>query len=130
MPQPLVTLTTYTYATEAYVLLAKLETEGIVPVLKNEHLLATQQFLSNAVGGLDVQVEEKDLAHARAILKTVEHERTAAEKVPESLVKDYEKVLTYCPECESANVYRKKGSLFSFGPREHLCTDCNHHWKQ
>lgn len=130
MSAKLVTLTTYTYATEAYVLLAKLEAEGIKHVLKNEHLLSTQQFLSNAVGGLDVQVEEQDLEKARAILKELTENTSASSEVPAGLTKDFEKVLVYCPECESSNVFRKKGSLFSFGAKEHVCADCQHTWKQ
>jgi hypothetical protein len=130
MSQTLVTLATYTYATEAYVLLAKLKAEGITPVLKNEHLIATQQFLSNAVGGLDVQVDQKDLERAKVILNTMEQERVAAERPPEWLTKDFEKVLTYCPECESGNVYRKKGGFFSLGSALHVCSDCHHSWKQ
>ena len=59
MSDKLITLATYTYTTEAYVLTAKLEAEEIEYFLKNENLLSTQQFLSNAVGGMDVQVKEK-----------------------------------------------------------------------
>jgi len=129
MTEKLVTLTTYTYATEAYVLLAKLQSEGIPHVLKNEHLLATQQFLSNAVGGLDVQVEEKHLERARAILKELE-KNSLANHIPPELEKNYEKVLTYCPECESSNVYRARSSFFSFGAKEHTCVECKHRWKQ
>lgn len=130
MAQNLITLTTYTYNTEAFVLVAKLEAEGIKSFLKNEHLLSTQQFLSNAVGGLEVQVAEEDLEKARAILKSMELEKTAAEELPAGLTKGYAKVLVYCPECESSHVYRKKGSFFSLGAKEHVCADCHHKWKQ
>ena len=126
----LATLITYTYTTEAYVLVAKLEAEGITCTLRNENLLSTQQFLSNAVGGLDVQVEEQDLEKAKVILKAMEQEKAAAEVLPDGLGKDYEKVLVYCPECESSNVYKKKGSFFSLGAKEHICGDCGHKWKQ
>ena len=128
MSDQLVTLVTYTYATESYVLVAKLEAEGIYCFVKNEHLISTQQFLSNAVGGLDVQVKEKDLEKAKAVLKALQDQNNIA--VPEQLAKGWEKLLTYCPKCESTNVYRKKGSLFSFGAKEHTCADCRHSWKQ
>jgi hypothetical protein len=129
MTNDFVTLTTYTYNTEAYILVAKLEAEGIRCFLKNENLLSTQQFLSNAVGGLDVQVMKNDLHKAREILDLMKEQENAKE-AEASLPKDYEKVLTYCPECESANVCRKKGSLFAFGAKEHICLDCLHKWKQ
>lgn len=130
MAEKLVTLTTYTYATEAYVLVAKLEAEGIKVFLKNEHLVSTQNFLSNAVGGIDVQVDGKDIENAKIILKKIEQEKKDSEKVPETLSKDFEKVLTYCPECESSNVYKRKGSFLSFGAKEHVCADCGNKWKQ
>lgn len=125
MPEKLITLTTYTYITETYVLVAKLEAEGIQCHIPNENFISTRPFLSNAVGGLDVQVPEKDLAKAKEILRTIE----AAYQIPEAL-KDYKKVLVYCPKCENTNVFRKKGSFFSFGKKEHVCTDCGHKWEK
>lgn len=127
MAEKWITLTTYTYNTETYVLVARLESEGITATIRNEHTLSQQQFLSNAVGGLDVQVMEKDLLKAKQILKQLEEENKTV--VPPELAKGYEKVLVYCPECESTNVYRKKG-LVLFGGREHRCADCNYTWKQ
>ena len=130
MAQQFVTVKTFTYVTEASVLKAKLESEGINCFLKNEHLLSTQQFLSNAIGGLDVQVLESDLPRALNVLKKMEEEEKAASAIPENLGSEFEKVLIYCPDCESSNVYRKKNSFFSFGKRVHVCSDCNHIWKE
>lgn len=130
MAEKLVTLTTFTYTTEAYVLVAKLDAEGIKSFLKNDNLVSTQHFLSNAVGGIDVQVPETELLKAREILQEVNSQKKESQSGPEGLAKDLEKVLTYCPECESSNVFRKKGSLFSFGPRDHFCGDCHLSWKQ
>ena len=124
MPEKLITLTTYTYATEAYVLVAKLEEEGISSHLANENLISAQPFLSTAVGGLEVQVAEGDFAKAQEILKTIQ----ALNTTPEAF-KDYKKVLVYCPQCESANTYCKKTSFFSFGDKEYVCADCNHKWE-
>lgn len=124
MPEKLITLTSYTYATEAYVLVAKLEEEGISSHLANENLISAQPFLSTAVGGLEVQVAEKDFAKAQEILKTIQ----ALNTTPEAF-KDYKKVLVYCPQCESANTYCKKTSFFSFGAKEYVCADCNHKWQ-
>lgn len=129
MAQKLVTLTTYTYTTEAYVLVAKLEAEGIKSFLKNEHLLSTQQFLSNAVGGLDVQVNEEDFGNAKIILAKI-NANAQTDSLPAGIGSDYEKVLVYCPKCESTHVYKKKTSFFSFGAKEHVCVDCNYKWKE
>lgn len=127
MSERFITLTTYTYQTESYLLAARLESEGIQANIKNQHTLSQQQFLSNAVGGIEVQVMEKDLEQAKRIFKQFVEESKPV--VPESLKKGYEKVTVYCPECESTNVYRKKGFVL-FGGREHICADCNHAWKQ
>lgn len=128
MSEKLITLTTYTYNTEAYILIAKLEAEGIKSFLKNEHTLSQQQFLSNAVGGLDVQVPESDLEKAKLVLSALDERNKSANSVPAWLTKDYSKVLIYCPDCESTNVYKKKG--FSFGAKEHRCADCDYQWKE
>lgn len=130
MSDKLFTLITYTYITESYILVAKLEAEGINVFIKNENLVSTQQFLSNAVGGIDIQIPEKDLERASDILKELELQNTLSEKVPEVLRKEYEKVMLYCPACESSKVFRKKGSFFSFGIKAHLCLECKHTWKQ
>jgi len=130
MSDKLVTLTTYTYTTESYILAAKLEEAGIKPFIKNENLVQTQNFLSNAVGGIDVQVREEDLENALPILKELEKQTKLAEQVPAELEKDYKKVLVYCPDCESSTVYQKKGSFFSLGEKEHVCADCGYRWKR
>lgn len=127
MSERFVTLTTYTYQTETYLLVARLESEGIKAYVKNENTLSQQQFLSTAIGGLEVQVMEKELEKAKRVFKQfVEESKTS---VPESLQKGYEKVTVYCPDCESANVFRKKGFVL-FGGREHTCANCNYTWKQ
>ncbi len=124
----LVTLVTYTYSTESYVLVARLEAAGITCHLKNEHLLNTQQFLSNAVVGLEVQVSDQDLVTARQILKEVEKEKE--EKEAGAVPAGYVKLSGWCPQCESSNVFKKKKGMFSFGAEACLCGDCGHQWKQ
>ncbi|MBA3681111.1 MAG: DUF2007 domain-containing protein [Bacteroidetes bacterium] len=130
MAEEFVTLTTYTYTTEAYILVAKLEAEGIRSFLKNEHLVSTQHMLSNAVGGIDVQVNPNDLQRGKEIFEKMEQEKKDSEKLPEDLPADFEKIPVYCPECESSNVYRKKSILFSLFDKPHICTDCGNKWKQ
>jgi len=112
------------------VLIAKLEAEGIKTFLKNEHLLATQQFLSNAVGGLDVQVDAQDVEAARPIVKKVEEIKKAAANKARQIPENMEKVFLFCPECESSEIYRKKTGFFSFGEKEHYCMECNYGWKE
>lgn len=130
MSDTFITLTTYTYSTESYILVAKLEAAGIKAFVKNDNLVSTQHFLSNAVGGVDVQVRKADFENALQILKELQKIDQSSKEVPGDLKNNYEKVLVYCPECESTNVYRKKVGLFSFGAKEHICVDCQAKWKQ
>lgn len=65
----LVTLITFTYVHETSVLKSRLESEGIYCQVKNEHTLQVHQFLSNAVGGVQLQVLSEDYPRAVAILR-------------------------------------------------------------
>ena len=56
-----VTVATFTYPQEAYVIKSKLEAEGIVVFLKNELAIQTENFLSNAIGGVQLQIPEISL---------------------------------------------------------------------
>ncbi|HBK33156.1 MAG TPA: hypothetical protein DDZ78_16265, partial [Porphyromonadaceae bacterium] len=56
----LVTIKTFTYPHEAYILQTKLEDEGIPTFLKDEKTVQVYNFYSNAIGGVKLQVWEKD----------------------------------------------------------------------
>ncbi len=64
-----ITVQTFTLPSEAAILRARLEGEGIECFLQNELTLQVQPFYSNAVGGVQLQVREKDLEAALEILK-------------------------------------------------------------
>src|SRR5437868_5486810 len=64
-----ITIQTFTLPSEAAILRARLEGEGIECFLQNEFTLQVQPFYSNAVGGVQLQVREKDLEAALEILK-------------------------------------------------------------
>ena len=65
----LITLTTFEYPFEAQVIKSKLESEGIYVFLKDELTIQIDNFLSNAIGGVKLQVFEKDVAQALELLK-------------------------------------------------------------
>ena len=52
---------------EAYVLRSHLEGSGIAAYVNDEHIVQQDWFLSNAVGGVKVEVAEEDYADAREI---------------------------------------------------------------
>lgn len=64
-----ITIKTFTLPTDAAVLRTRLESEGIECFVTNEITAQVNLFLSNAVGGVQLQVKEEDWNDAMAILK-------------------------------------------------------------
>jgi ribosomal protein L37AE/L43A len=69
------TIAAYQYVAEAELLQSKLEAEGIDAYLENGNLIAMDWLMSNAVGGVKVQVAAKDVAAAQRIVAEVESSR-------------------------------------------------------
>ena len=67
-----VTLRSYTYPTEAAIIRSRLESEGIACFLKNELSIQINPFYSNALGGVELQVDESDLERAQEVLSGLE----------------------------------------------------------
>ncbi len=63
-----VTLRQYSLPYEAHLDRARLESEGITAVIADEHTIAMQWMLSDALGGVRLRVQPDDLARADAIL--------------------------------------------------------------
>ncbi len=60
---------TFTTPTEVAVIKSKLESEGIECKVLDEHTVQVYNFLSHAIGGVRLQVEESNLKKARIILE-------------------------------------------------------------
>ncbi len=67
----LITVLTATYGYELAVVQGKLESEGITCFLKDDVLVQVNPFLSNAIGGVKLQVLESDLNKAIGVLKEI-----------------------------------------------------------
>lgn len=67
-----ITIKTFTHPYEAYPLKALMESEGISCFLKDEFTIMTQPLYSNMLGGVKLQVLEKDLEAANALLAQYE----------------------------------------------------------
>jgi len=65
----LITLTTFEYPQESYIIKSKLESEGIYVFLKDELTVQSDNFISNAIGGVKLQVFEQDVEKAKVILQ-------------------------------------------------------------
>lgn len=93
----LVTVRRYRDLTEAFLGRSLLESAGIPAWIADEHLVRTNWFLSNAVGGVRLQVDESDEAAAVEILE---------EEVPPTIEYGEEEpyVQPTCPKCGSAEI--------------------------
>jgi predicted RNA-binding Zn-ribbon protein involved in translation (DUF1610 family) len=132
----LVTVWRYRDLTEAFVGRSLLESAGIPAWIADEHLVRMNWFYSNLVGGMRLQVDERDEAAAREILE---------EKVPATITYSQDEeayVQPTCPKCGSAEITLGDGTergrslvaLFALGipvpPREAAwhCEACGAQW--
>lgn len=67
--QKLVTVGTFDKAAEAHAVRCRLEAEGLAAFLSDEFIVSMDWFLSNAVGGIKVQVPENEVERALEILE-------------------------------------------------------------
>ena len=93
----LVTVRRYRDLTEAFVGRSLLESAGIPAWIADENLVRLDWFYSNLVGGLRLQVDERDEADAREILE---------EGVPPTIAYGAKEAFVQptCPKCGSAEV--------------------------
>lgn len=93
----LVTVRRYRDLTEAFLGRSVLESAGIPAWIADENLVRMDWFLSNLVGGMRLQVDERDEADAREILE---------ERAPGTITYGQEEtyIQPTCPKCGSAEI--------------------------
>lgn len=69
-----VTVAIFNLPHELAVVRAKLETEGIICLARDEHTLSAYPLFTMAIGGLRLQVPLEDAEEARAILREAGYE--------------------------------------------------------
>ena len=82
-PESLVTLIKCSLPGEAHAIRMRLENEGIPVFLFDEFTITMDWLLSNAIGGVKVQVPEPYLERARGILNIIEEEDEPEPTEPE-----------------------------------------------
>jgi hypothetical protein len=99
----LVTVRRYRDLIEAFVGRSLLESAGIPAWVADENLVRMDWFYSNMVGGMRLQVDERDEAAAREILE---------ERAPETITYGEEEVYIQptCPKCGSAEITLGNGT--------------------
>ena len=64
----MITIATFDFLPQAEIVRGRLRVEGIHCQLVDQHLVQTDWLYSIAIGGIKLQVEEKDVERAEAIL--------------------------------------------------------------
>lgn len=132
----------FTYPHEAHMAKGVLEASGIEVIMKDESTVQVHNFLSNAIGGVKIFVENSKVEEALLVLENAgyiqknEPEKKEALEVFSSEYKDQ------CPYCKSTNTAKKKepGYLFAlsilllsfpfpFLNKKYYCYDCSKEWK-
>lgn len=68
-PNELVTLAVFDATHEAYLFKVFMEASGIPTFIADGHLIGVNPLLSNAIGGVKVQVRRQDLADSQELYK-------------------------------------------------------------
>lgn len=127
----LITIARFQYTSEALIIQGKLESEGIQTFLADSTTINTDPLVSNAIGGVKLQVWENDLEKAKTILDQISEYSLDNEGEPLS-----------CPNCGKqkidmvTSVSDNKslwgfiigcmfGSLPLFMKYKYKCSECN-----
>lgn len=136
-----ITVITFTYPSEAHMAQGFLESEGVESILKDEMTAQVNNFYSNAIGGVKIQVIDKDYENALSILKKggyIEMEKKAEVEV---VSLDESTDINHCPFCHSDNIGKKKVPgiwtlfvsliltvIFPIFKKTNICYDCGKEW--
>jgi hypothetical protein len=93
MENTFVTVARFQYSTEAQIIKGRLEADGIEVFLKDNITIDTDPLVSQAIGGIKLNVLAKDEAKAKEILEAVS-----------AYALDDEGKVMVCPHCESTEI--------------------------
>ena len=96
------TVSTYTTATEAYIAKGRLQAEGIPAYIADEHYIGAQWTISQALGGVRLQVPTSLESQALKIISEIE-QGSYQVPLPKKL---RESESTHCPKCNSDKTYQ------------------------
>lgn len=89
----MITIARFQYTSEAIIIQGRFEAEGIETFLADSMTINTDPLISNAIGGVKLQVWEKDNEKAKAILEDISKYSV-----------DDEGQAIHCPKCEESKV--------------------------
>ncbi|MFS4454629.1 DUF2007 domain-containing protein [Maribacter sp. 2304DJ31-5] len=113
-------LATFEYAADVQIIKGKLESEGIPVFLRDENTLNSDPLISNAIGGVKLQVYGKDRECALKIYNEIR-----------AYALDNDGNPIVCPNCKASRseVYYGRKSVFHklfpfFEKRKYKCLNC------
>lgn len=136
------TIITFTYPQDAHIAQGFLESEGVESILMDELTVQVQNFYSNAIGGVKLQVKSEDIENATSILKNGGYTGIESWKATEMVVVLESTNKKKCPFCQSENIGKSKkvdyvtigvylvlGAFFPIFRLNYSCFDCGKVWK-
>ncbi len=113
-------LAAFEYAADVQIVKGKLESEGIPVFLRDEYTLNSDPMISNAIGGVKLQVYSRDKERAIEIYNEIRAYAVDDAGNPIS-----------CPNCKakkSESYYERKGVFYKLFPffekRKYKCLNC------
>ncbi len=121
MSQKLYTIAAFEYSADTLITKGKLESEGIEVFLKDENTVNSDPLISNAIGGIKLQVYAVDKDRALEIYNEIRKYATDSNGDP-----------LVCPNCKAKKLeayYSRKGIFYKLFPffekRKYRCLNCN-----
>lgn len=122
MKDSLKTIAVFQYSAEALIIKAKLESENVSVFLADEYTVDTDPLVSNAIGGVKLQVGASQVEKAKAILQSIN-----ANLIKQAIV---------CANCKSTNISLRvtvKNILLKLfpinGQFDYSCANCATNFK-
>ena len=122
MKDSFTTIAVFQYSSEAQIIKGKLEAENINIFLADEYTVDTDPLVSNAIGGVKLQVYTEQTEVAKNIIRGIDP----------SLLKE----VVLCPNCKSSNFNLKMNINNLFlklipvnGKFDYSCADCKTNFK-
>lgn len=135
-------VTSFTYPHEAHLAKSLLEASDIDVIIKDEYTVQVNNFLSNAIGGVKIFVEESNAQEAFLLLKNAGYIETDCSEKKIVIDTFSSESKTICPYCKSENVVKKQmpgyfyilsilllGFPLPFLRKIYYCYDCAKEWK-
>lgn len=124
------TICRFTDPIQAHIVKGRLEAEGIYDYLANEHHIWAKWTISNALGGVELQVYNNDKKKELEIIDSIhagefeiEGDHIICEKCTSKLTKGNK--LSYKI---SFFIFFTFGIPLPFSNQKYICTNCGYHW--